>query len=80
MHSKKPRNFRPKAFTWLERDAQPGEPHVRVEPNAGVVLPGGPDEEGRFVVCRQEAGHVTHWVGDRRHWTEVPAAPDPSAD
>jgi hypothetical protein len=67
------RNFRPKAWTWLERDAQPDSPHETIDPQAGVVLPGGPDEEGRFVVRREtENGEQTRWVGDRRHWTEIP--------
>ena len=73
MSTPRDRNFRPKAWTWLERDAHPDAPHETVDPHAGVVLPGGPDEEGRFVVRREgENGEQTHWVGDRRHWTEIP--------
>lgn len=73
MSERRDRNFRPKAWTWLERDAHPDSPHETVDPQAGVVLPGGPDEEGRFVVTRaEENGEPTRWVGDRRHWTEIP--------
>jgi len=70
--------FRPKAWTWLELDAHPGLPHVTVNPSEMEVLSGASDKEGRFVVIREEAGGAaTHWVGDRRHWTEVPP-PNPA--
>jgi hypothetical protein len=69
------RRFRAKAWTWLEPDAQPDAPHLTVDPNEQRVFPGGPDEEGRFVVHMQHENGPTHWVGDRRHWTEVPPKP-----
>ena len=73
MSERRDRNFRPKAWTWLERDAHPNSPHETVDPQAGVVMPGGPDAEGRFLVTRQaEDGQTTEYVADRRHWTEVP--------
>jgi hypothetical protein len=77
-HRRSTRAFRPKAWTWLEPDAQPSAPHVTVDPSQLVVLSRAPDEEGRFVVIREQEGvGPTRWVGDRRHWTEVPPA-DPA--
>lgn len=68
------RNYRPKAWTWLERDAEPSAPHIPINPLAGVIVRGGPDDEGRFVVTHQHDGdgEPQQWVGDRRHWTEIP--------
>ena len=71
-----PRHWRPKAWTWLEQDAKPSTPHITVDPREHLVLTGGSDGEGRFVVLReQEGAGPTQWVGDRRHWTEVPPKP-----
>jgi hypothetical protein len=71
------RLFRPKAHTWLARDARPDDPHVSVDPRSPVVMSGGYCEEGRFVVVRQEEDGEALWVGDPRHWTEVPPKPTP---
>jgi hypothetical protein len=75
MSSNRLRVFRPKAWTWLERDARPDQPHVTVDPQSGVVLRGGPDGEGRFMVVRELNGEKSEWVADRRHWTEIPPKP-----
>ncbi|HEX6240940.1 MAG TPA: hypothetical protein VFZ61_08600 [Polyangiales bacterium] len=69
-----PRKWRPKAWTWLEPESRPDLPHITLAPNE-VVLARGRDGEGRFVVLREhEGGAQSAWVGDRRHWTEVPPA------
>jgi hypothetical protein len=68
------RRWRAKAWTWLERDARPDEGHVTIDPRKNLVLTGGHDEEGRFVVLDAQGGEAVRMVGDRRHWTEVPPA------
>ncbi len=77
MPNRNERNYRPKAWTWLEPDAEPGASHLPIDPLAGMVLRGGPDDEGRFVVTHQTESDAQPklWVGDRRHWTEVPPKP-----
>lgn len=70
------RRFRPKKWTWLERDAQPSAPHITINPDADHVFIGGHDEEGRFLVLRgEDPANRELWVGDRRHWTVVPPSP-----
>lgn len=71
-----PQHWRPKAWTWLEPQGRACETHLTVDPREGTVLRGGTDEEGRFVVQRaDDGGEASLWVGDRRHWTEVPPKP-----
>jgi hypothetical protein len=70
------RKWRAKAWTWLEPDAQPNAAHETIDPGKNLILEGGGDAEGRFVVLRPgESEEPALWVGDRRHWTEVPPRP-----
>jgi hypothetical protein len=62
---------------YLARARCAAEPsHVTVDPRTGVVLKGAPDGEGRLVLDQEHDGQTTHWVGDRRHWTEMPPKPN----
>jgi hypothetical protein len=50
---------------------------VSIDPGESLVLNGGHDEEGRFIVLKPQGdgGEPQAMVGDRRHWTEVPPKP-----